>query len=77
MTSHHGAIILLNLLAFVTVLHILSTLLFRTGFYSQEMYELNNIHDRELRNEGMSSSDICISNTNNREEEVKVFMSEI
>lgn len=31
-----------------SVLHILSALLFRTGFYSQEMYELNNIHDREL-----------------------------
>lgn len=41
------------------------------------MYELNNIHDRELWNEGMSSSDIHTSNTNNREEEVEVFMLEI
>lgn len=60
-----------------SVLHILSALLFRTGFYSQGMYELNNIHDRELRNEGISSSDVRITSTNNREEEVEVFMLEI
>lgn len=65
-TFCHDAIIYLICSLSSFFLHILVILLFHTEFWSQEMYELSNIHERALWNEDTSSSVVHISNTNDR-----------